>query len=257
MGKFNREELKFIEALISFNQWKTCVEIGVAYGVGSVFIGRVAEKNGGHLYGFDAWSPYGFENQICQKGSKKLVINRLKKAGLTQFTLTQVDFVKERDRFKKELDKLCPEGIDFAFIDGDHSYFSVKNDFSIIYPRLTEFGGIIFHDTFFVDGCREFILDLRTKYNDGSFDIIDFPFGYGKTRCGVSLLMKRTYPISSRGIVSQQGSLSTPQEIELKELAWYISEIVSNKDGMKHLEDEVNISPSRIKITRNRRRFDD
>lgn len=257
MKNFNREELLFIKALISFNRWKTCVEVGVAYGVGSVFIGRAAEENGGYLYGFDAWSSYGFKNQIRQKGSKKQATDRLKKEGLSQFTFTQVDFVKERDRFKKELDKLCPKGIDFAFIDGDHSYPSVKNDFNIIYPRLTKFGAIVFHDTFYIDGCREFILDLRTKYNDGTFDIIDFPFGYGKIRCGISLLMKRTYPIDNRGIASQQGSPSTLQEIELKELTWYESEVNKNKDGMKHLkDDEVNVNLSQINLTRNRRRFD-
>ena len=56
-------------------------------------------------------------------------------------------------------------------------------------------GIIAFHDTLRIDGTREFIQDLRTIYNDGTYDIVDFPFGNLERRVGVSLLVKRSYPI--------------------------------------------------------------
>lgn len=254
--EFQREELIFIEALISFNQWKTCVEIGVSNGTGSVFIGRAAEKNDGHFYGFDGWDSHGLNNQFKKKCNKEVACKRLQDAGVSQFTLTQVDFVKEHDRFEKELNELCPKGIDFAFIDGCHSYPGMRNEFSVIYPRLTKFGAIVFHDTLYEDGCREFILDLRTKYNDGTFDIVNFPFGYGEKRVGISLLMKRTYPIGDRGIVGRNGSPSTPQEIELRELAWFGSEIEKNKGNMKHIGDEVAVDIDYLWRKGNRKKFD-
>ena len=37
--------------------------------------------------------------------------------------------------------------IDFAFIDGDHSYEGVKLDWEVLSPRMTEFGVVVFHDT--------------------------------------------------------------------------------------------------------------
>ena len=41
---------------------------------------------------------------------------------------------------------LCPEGIDWLFIDGDHSYEGVKWDFMTYGPRVNKGGVICFHD---------------------------------------------------------------------------------------------------------------
>lgn len=41
---------------------------------------------------------------------------------------------------------LCPEGIDWLFIDGDHSYEGAKFDFETYGPKVNEGGVICFHD---------------------------------------------------------------------------------------------------------------
>ena len=43
-----------------------------------------------------------------------------------------------------------------------------------------------------IDGTREFMIDLRTKYFDGTYDIVEFPFGNFKRRVGITLLVKRS-----------------------------------------------------------------
>ena len=127
------------------------------------------------------------------------------------------------------------KSIDFAFIDACHSYVGIKNDFDIIYPLLNQDQGIIiFDDTLMIDGCREFMLHLRTRYFDGTFDIIDFPFGCDKRKTGLSLLVKRGYPLSKRPIDQICGSLSEPRDIEDAEKKWFQNETGKNKNN--HLE---------------------
>lgn len=74
-----------------------------------------------------------------------------------------------------------------------------------------------------INGCREFMLDLRTKFNDGSFDIFEIPYGNGKRRVGISCLVKRTFPFVGISIDEVCGSPSNPQEIIQKEREWYNS----------------------------------
>lgn len=220
-----RTELVLFEALLFYSEAKTCVEIGVAYGDATSCLCRAAKKNNGKVFGFDVWDRHGLKRQFKQFGSMEATVLRLKNEGYDNFVLTKVNTKSERPRFEAELDKLCPNGIDFVFIDGDHSYPGVKNDFEIVYPRLTTAGMIAFHDTLFVDGCREFALDLRTKYFDGTYDIIDFPMSkQSGNQPGMSLLAKRSYPKTDYAIRLVSGSLSTPAEIELRERNWFDSE---------------------------------
>lgn len=80
---------------------------------------------------------------------------------------------------------------------------------------------IAFHDTLRISGCREFMLDFRTKFYDGTYDIVDFPFGNGDRRVGVSLLVKRTYPVLGIGIDEDSGCKSSPIEIYKREQKWF------------------------------------
>lgn len=205
------------ESLIAFNRYKTCVEIGVAYGTTTYYLCKGVEKTGGHVYGFDLWATHGLLRQYAPLSTKEEVEKYLKNKMVTNFTLTQINTTT--DDFKSKIKNLSP--IDFAFIDGCHSYQGVKNDFDIIYPYLSSTGMVVFHDTLRIDGCREFIIDLKTKYNDGTFDIIDFPWGNQDRRVGISILMKRTYPICGILIDELCGSPSTPEDIYLKEQKWF------------------------------------
>jgi hypothetical protein len=183
------------------------------------------------VYGFDIWSEHGLVNQFKTQGSKESVTKMLKRNNLKNFTLTKIDVINNRSDFELKLNNLLNKNpIDFAFIDADHSYIGIKNDFEVVYPRLSKQGIIAFHDSLIIDGCREFVFDLRTKYFDGTFDIVDFPFGYGKRKVGLTLLIKRSYPLVDREIDEICGSISTPDKIEQNEVDWLNIEIEKNKN---------------------------
>jgi predicted O-methyltransferase YrrM len=210
---FQREIIKYIGA-------KTIVEIGVAWGSTTKYLCEGAKETGGHVYGFDIWSTHGLNNQFNTIGGKDKVEEHLKNHGLDNYTLTQIDSFSQE--FKELLPKMCPK-IDFCFIDGCHSYDGVKNDFELVYPLLSDGGVIVFDDTTWIDGTREFTLDLRTKYNDGTFDLVDLPRKlHGPNLFGQSFLFKRNrlnYPI---GEIC--GSPSTMDKIILKEREWLEAE---------------------------------
>ena len=245
-GKLSKEQGELFKSLIILTRSKTIVEIGVAYGTTTKWLCEGAVVTGGKVRGFDIWesrdsskdsyeNEYGkYEGKIKMKGRFQQtgeidrVMNYLKEEGFDNFTLTQIDSFS--DAFSNMLKKMCPV-IDFAFIDGDHSYNGIKNDFSIVYPLLSPTGIIAFHDTQRIDGCREFVLDLRTKYNDGTFDIVEFPFGNEDRRVGITVLVKRSFPVLGLKIDEICGSPSLPEDIIEKEKRWYKNQIGSVNDS--------------------------
>ena len=230
--KIIRPEQELFATLLYFSEAKTCVEIGVATGNTTAELCKAIARNNGMVYGFDIWERHGLLNQYKSphNANKEDIEKKIKSEGFTNFVLTKVNTRLERDRFEKELDKLCPDGIDFVFIDGCHSYQGVANDFCAVYPRLTKAGMIAFHDTIICDGSREFMLDLRTKYYDGTYDVVDFYGGRQKqTRVGISVLIKRAFPITNDPIIELCGSHSMAAEIEQGEVDWYEKECSGKK----------------------------
>ena len=222
-----RREFEFLASLVYFIEAKTVVEVGVQFGNMAVYIAKAVQRNGGKYIGFDIWDIHGQVRQFWQMSNKEEVQNRLINEGLNNFELIQIDTINNQKLFEQKLKNHCPNGIDFAFIDGDHSYKGIANDFFTVYPLLNPKGVIAFHDTASIDGCREFMLDLRTKYYDGTFDLIDFPFGVEERHGGVSILSKRSYHMPDIKIDEVCGSISEPKLIEQKELEWYNTIITS------------------------------
>lgn len=217
-----RRELEFLGILAYFTEAKNIVEIGVQFGDAAIHLARSAQRNKGKYVGFDIWAPHGQAKQFGQMSSKEEVSRRLIHADIRNFELVQIDTINNRSEFWLKLDELFPNGIDLAFIDGDHSYLGIANDFNVVYPRLSPRGIIVFHDTAVIDGCREFILDLRTKHYDGTFDIIDLPFGSGDRHCGLSILSKKSYPTESIAIDEICGSIHDAGNIESAENLHYV-----------------------------------
>ncbi len=56
---------------------------------------------------------------------------------------------------------LAGDRLDFLFIDGDHSYEGVKQDFETFGPLVRPGGIIAFHDIEFCEGVRQFWQELR------------------------------------------------------------------------------------------------
>jgi len=216
-----KHEILF-EGLIILNDFKVIVELGVCMASTTKSLCRGALYTGGMVYGYDFWSAHSSVTSSWDAaGSKELCDNILLNEGYSNFELTNIN--TQSQEFKELINKKH-NFIDFAFIDANHSYYGVKNDFDIIYPKLSSFGIIAFHDTFKIDGSREFMIDLRTIYNDGTFDIVDFPFGNGDRKTGVSLLVKRSYNKNIK-IDEIYGSISSEEEIYNKENNWYNNQI--------------------------------
>lgn len=66
--------------------------------------------------------------------------------------------------------KTFNDEIDFLFIDGDHSYTGVKQDFETWFPKLKKDGIIVFHDIGWAEGVAKLIReDVRSAvYNEQS-----------------------------------------------------------------------------------------
>lgn len=209
-----------LQCLLKWMQPKVVVEIGVQFGDTTAHLCEGA-KNSGIVYGFDVWDTHGLWNQFQQAGSLEEVSQTLKELGYTNFELFKVNTTTQE--FKDILATKCHQ-IDFAFIDGCHSYTGLHSDFDNIYPKLSPTGIIAFHDTKAIDGCREFILDLRTKYWDGSFDIIELPYGTAQRRVGWAYLVKRQHNLGHT-LDEICGSVSSPEELYTRERNWLQGEL--------------------------------
>jgi len=222
---------EFIGTYCKFTHSKTIVEIGVQHGKTTNELCKAAKLTGGKVYGYDFFDKIGaykgkshIENVVIDKVESRL--NALGHAGL--FKLTKVDTYSD-DFIEILKNDLGGKKIDFAFIDGCHSYSGVRNDFLKVYPLLNTDGTIMFHDSYTHSGIRKFMLDLYEDkdLNDGSYDIINLPYGSAdkkklgeECRLGLSILTKRSFP-GSGGITCRLHDLDLPiEEVYRDENAW-------------------------------------
>ena len=228
--EYVEEQGPLLESLVYLNQAKVIVEVGVAEAKSTDWLCRGAKLRGGKVYGYDLWDTHGLNNQFKHWSSKEKCEAYLTSKGHTNFELTKIN---SRTPEFAELIKTKHPVIDLAFIDGCHSYDGIKNDFDAIYPQLSATGVIVFHDTMSIDGCREFMIDLRTKYNDGTFDLITFPYGsmfYSDgnvvdRRTGISVLVKRGFAVIPQAIDEQCNLDEHFNDIYVKEEEWYEAEL--------------------------------
>ena len=228
--EYVEEQGPLLESLVYLNQAKVVVEIGVAEAKSTDWLCRGAKLRGGFVYGYDLWDTHGVNNQFQHWSTKEKCEAYLQSKGHSNFELTKIN---SRTPEFAELIKTKHPVIDLAFIDGCHSYDGIKNDFDIIYPQLSDSGVIVFHDTMSIDGCREFMIDLRTKYNDGTFDLVTFPYGsmfYSDgnvvdRRTGISVLVKRAFAVLDQPIDEQCNPDEHFNDIYVKEEEWYEAEL--------------------------------
>lgn len=208
--KYSDEHGPLLAEIIKFNHCKTVVEIGVAAGTTTYYLCKYASK----VYGFDVWTKHGLQDQFVAFGTKKGVNDYLIGKGVTNFELYQVD--SKSSNFDTILDTLPP--IDFALIDGCHSYDGIRNDFYKVLPKLSPEGIIVFHDTVRIDGCRQMMIELRINHGN-AFDVMDFPFGNGKRRVGITVFKRKH--MMDLPIDESCGSSNTYDEIYEKERQYY------------------------------------
>jgi predicted O-methyltransferase YrrM len=129
-----------LHGLVRSMKPEVCVEVGSAHGFSTCLIALALHQNlRGHLWAIDPhevnfWSDDNPENTL------QSLQRNLARVGVTQ----RVSIVQKRTTEAKDD---LPALIDFAFIDGDHSYEGVKQDWEILAPRMNPFGVVVFHDT--------------------------------------------------------------------------------------------------------------
>lgn len=196
--------------LMRFTETRVAIEIGVAHGTTTYYLCQGADM----VYGFDVWTRHGLKKQFNPIGSESQVTEYLTSKGAHNFKLHQMD--STTSGFDKLLDAIGP--IDFALIDGCHSYLGVKNDFDKVYPRLSPRGMIVFHDSHAIEGVRTLCIELRMA-NSREYDMMDFPYGNGSRRVGITILKKRQMP--EKLIDEICGGPLTPEEIYALEKKYY------------------------------------
>lgn len=123
------------------------VEIGCYGGLSSAYLLGGAKKSGAFLYSIDPFDA-DIENQMQDKSNLELVKKKfsakevdakLKEFGLGNFEL--------KDGFSFEVVKDWQKPIDLLWIDGNHQYDAVKQDYEQWEPFLKVGGIIAFHDS--------------------------------------------------------------------------------------------------------------
>lgn len=213
------QEQDFIYGLIRLQQPKTVIEVGVSGGNMAKSILKAIEDTyrdfgiEGSYTGYDVWKDHGLLRNFDGVGTKQSVSTILAEIG-THYNLVEIDTQADSLNFVGDLQNRFVNGIDFAFIDGDHSYHGIANDFFNVWPYLSPNAIVAFHDTAIIDGCREFMTDLRL-HNNGSYDVTDFPFGWTPRDCGITLITKPGF--GKVKIDESCGSIGTIEQIYNKE----------------------------------------
>ena len=127
---------EFLMALVKILEPQIAVEIGVLYGESAACWAWVLPP-GGHLYALDVdcERPRGFL-RFCGVEDRVSLME-----GPSGSTATQL-----------------PEGIGFAYIDGEHGYPFVSQDVGNLWPKMMPGGIMAFHDAN-GPGVREFVRD--------------------------------------------------------------------------------------------------
>jgi len=103
-----------------------------------------------------------------------------------------VQLIRADSHSRESLDKvrqlLDRQTLDFLFIDGDHTYGGVRQDFEMYSPLVTPGGFIAFHDIVYAEGVQRFWAEVAP------------------THPGVREFIARTEPIFGIGLIQMPGS---------------------------------------------------
>lgn len=133
----NNHELKTLYNLASnCCQGSVALEIGSHLGASSCYLAAGLAQVNGHLFCVDTW-----QNETMPEGDQDTFAEFQKNInGVNK----QITAVKKRSDEISTYDIQVP--LNLVFIDGDHSYTSVKKDFDCVQQWLAEDGIIAFHD---------------------------------------------------------------------------------------------------------------
>lgn len=144
----------FLYSLIRLIQPDVVIEIGTAKGNSAISIGQALKDNGrGKLYTMDP-NEHDIVNIAIKKSHLKKYINYI--IDYSNNVIPKLNLIKA----------------DLVFIDGDHSYESVKKDFDLVKNLIPSGGIVIFHDSIWFEGPRRVIKEIKES---GQYAVITFP----------------------------------------------------------------------------------
>ena len=123
------------------------LEIGSYLGASTCYLAAGLSHGGGRLICVDTW-----QNQTMPEGERST---------FEEFSANTRGVADMITPIRKRSDELCAADVHspiaLAFIDGDHSYHAVKEDFERIVPMLAPDGIIAFHDAISYGGVSRVI----------------------------------------------------------------------------------------------------
>lgn len=123
-------------AIIKYSsEAESAVEIGVFEGFNTLNIAKSLKKSG-KLYAIDPF----LKGRLGVCYGELISEKYIKRAGLK----SKVNFIK---KYSFEASDIVPEEVDFIFIDGDHSYESIKKDWNVWSDKIKINGIMALHDT--------------------------------------------------------------------------------------------------------------
>ena len=170
---------ELLYGLVRTTQPDTILEIGSWYGYSALYMAEACKDNKiGRLYAVDDWS--------LSKDSRPAIEEALHFAQLTHLvTLINGDSLQIE----------WPKVIDFAFLDGNHSYEYVKAETERAISR--EAKTIVLHDSTSWEGIARYVAELRSengivRLNEASFTSrIEFDILELSKFHGLTVLQKR------------------------------------------------------------------
>lgn len=131
----------YIKDYIMKENCKTYLEIGTYTGhsLSTIIQSKYPSKFMG-IDLFQSWSD-GIKMDL-----EKLTSDNIKKFNIHNY---DVNIYKANSTHMKTLNKVkeyFPDGIDLLFIDGDHSFKGIQNDFELYFPLVNKNGYIVFDD---------------------------------------------------------------------------------------------------------------
>lgn len=131
----DREEITWMAEKVKELRPEVIVEIGTERG-GSMFVWDSVGQHPGLRISID----------MCDMSTKQFREHAFKKVG----TIDNINFIEGNSHsdevYNKLIELLCGRKIDYLFIDGDHSYEGVKQDFEKYSPLVRDGGYVGFHD---------------------------------------------------------------------------------------------------------------
>jgi cephalosporin hydroxylase len=124
-------ELNMLQEFLADKEIKTVLEIGTFYGGTALLWAKIVERLDGRVYCIDTDFHPGKQVYSNTPWDKYII---------------EISGNSHNPGLPKTVRNLSGGDFDMLFIDGDHSYEGVKNDFIFYSPLVKKNGYIIFHD---------------------------------------------------------------------------------------------------------------